>query len=81
MFSVLSIVTGMLAMADHRHAAVVGWVFVGSAAYATLVAAGWLLEPVSHWLGLVLMVPSAILTLVAVWVLHGSVSAEHSAVR
>lgn len=79
MFSVLSIVAGALAWLNHRHAVVVGWMFVGSAVYATLVAAGWLLEPISHWLGLVLMVPSAMLTTVCIWTLHSSVAVEHKA--
>lgn len=48
---------------------------VGATSYATLVAAGWLAEPVSHWIGLVLMIPTLLATIASVVLLHPIASA------
>lgn len=70
MFGLVSIATGLLARIGHRWAAPAGWVVVGATAYATLVALGWLLEPVGHWLGVVLMMPTLAATLVSALAIH-----------
>lgn len=46
------------------------WILVGAAWYATMVAALWLFDPIGEWLGLVFMVPSALLTTIIAKV-HG----------
>ena len=66
MFCGGSIAAGVLALRRHRWARPAGWIALGSTAYATLVAVGWLLAPVDHWLGLAAMAPTLAMTGLAV---------------
>ena len=69
LFGFGSIVAGWMSLADHRFARLARWFTVGAVAYATLVAAGWVLEPIDDWLGLLGMAPALVLTVFAVGVL------------
>ena len=75
MFGALSIAAGVLSLRRHRWATATSWMAVGATSYATLVAAGWLAEPVSHWIGLVLMIPTLLATIASVVLLHPIASA------
>lgn len=72
MFGLVSILAGGLALRSHRWAGPVGWIALGATAYATLVAVGWLGQPIDHWLGAAAMAPTLLATMASVWLLHGS---------
>ncbi len=62
LFGLGSVATGLALMRQSAWSVPMVWALTGVAAYATLVAAAWLAEPVEHWLGLAFMVPSLALT-------------------
>lgn len=70
MFGVASIAAGFLSIRSLPWAQPVAWIALGATGYATLVAIGWILEPIAHWLGAALMLPTLAATCWAVLTIH-----------
>lgn len=64
LFGLGSIVVGLAITRQSAFAGPLSWALTGVVAYATLVSVSWLFDPIGHWLGLVFMVPSLVLTVV-----------------
>ncbi len=70
LFGFGSLMTALLLHRGSPWASPASWALLGVVAYATLTAVGWLSAPIAHWLGLLFMIPSLLLTAAVVFHHH-----------